>query len=40
MPTKSQLMTIGFTMAALAVINNVKGLAPVKSVIGLGGGLL
>lgn len=33
MPSKTALMTIGMTLAVIAVINNVSQLAPVKKVL-------
>lgn len=33
MPSKSQLMTVGFTLAALWAIHNIDALKPVKSAL-------
>ena len=33
MPSKSQLMTVGFTLLAIMVINRVDALEPVKDAI-------
>lgn len=33
LPSKTQMMTVAFTLVALAAINNVGALAPVKKVV-------
>lgn len=33
MPSKSQLMTVAFTLAAIALINKVEALEPVRKVV-------
>ena len=33
MPSKSQLMTVLYTMVAIAIVNNVDALKPVKNAL-------